>query len=256
MPPEIEAYSKVLPLVGLSDPDRPKASEVLGTAFVVTDGVLVTCWHVVRDAIEKNWAIIAAWDQRGDGKFTRIDVTDIARHPAGDDLATARVDLPGAGWRIPARELVLDLGTNVVSMGYPLPDVRLDPDGALTHIVSFRFLKGYLTHIPIIERAGYPPAPSFELDMPAPRGISGGPLLHADWSNVLIGVVYGTNAVERIETFASVDPETGDRTPEVLETVSFALAHTTRTLRSLSGPATGDRPLGVVMSERGEVFER
>ena len=48
MSPEIEAYSKVLPLVGLSDPERPKASEVLGTAFVVTDGVLVTCWHVVH----------------------------------------------------------------------------------------------------------------------------------------------------------------------------------------------------------------
>jgi hypothetical protein len=66
MPSEIEMYRKVLPLVGLNNPEHPTESEVLGTAFVVTDGVLVTCWHVVRKAIEKDWTVIAAWDQRGD----------------------------------------------------------------------------------------------------------------------------------------------------------------------------------------------
>lgn len=40
MPSEVEAYSKVLPLVGLSEPKRPRKTQVLGTAFVVTDGVL------------------------------------------------------------------------------------------------------------------------------------------------------------------------------------------------------------------------
>ncbi len=183
MPTEIVWYGKVLPLVGLSDPSNPKVSSVLGTGFVATEGVLVTCWHVVRDALEKNQTIIAAWDRQGDGKFTRVDVSDVTQHPTGDDLATARVDLPGAGWRIPARDIILDLGTNVVSLGYPLPDVRRDPDNGLTHIVSLRLLKGYLAHIQIIERTGYPPAPSFELDMPAPRGLSGGPLLHGDWPN-------------------------------------------------------------------------
>jgi hypothetical protein len=36
MPSEIDAYSKVLPLVDINDSEHPTKSEVLGTAFVVT----------------------------------------------------------------------------------------------------------------------------------------------------------------------------------------------------------------------------
>ncbi len=252
MPTELDMYQKVLPLVGVDTVERPSVSEVLGTAFVPTAGVLVTCWHVVRKALDRGMTIIAALDQ-GDGKFVRRDVTDITRHPAGDDLASARIDLQGAGWRLPTRDRVLNLGTDVVSLGYPLPDVRADLDGGLTHIVSFRLLKGYLTHMPVTQHDDYPPAVSLELDMPAPRGLSGGPVLHANESNLLLGVVYGTNAVERIESFASVDIETGERTPEIVEVVAFALAYGATTLGSLRGPATGERPLRSLMQERGEV---
>lgn len=252
MPSEVAAYGKVLPLVGIDHPQHPTKSEILGTAFVATDGVLVTCWHVVRGAIQAGWTVIAAFDKHGDGHFTRVDVTDITRHPTNDDLASARIDMPGAGWRLPEHDTPIDLGTNVVAMGYPLPDVRLDNDGGLTHLVSFQLLKGYLTHVPIIERSGYPPAVSFELDMPAPAGLSGTPLLHGTERNVLLGVVYGTNDVARIESLGSVDPDTGQRTPEIQRIVSFALAHHTRTLRSLRGPAIDNRSLGALMHERGE----
>ncbi len=96
MPSEIDMYRKVLPLVGLNDPEHPTESEVLGTAFVVTDGVLVTCWHVIRNAIEKDWTVIAAWDRRGDGRFTRLDVTDIERRRGHLPCLRLRVRRP---WR-------------------------------------------------------------------------------------------------------------------------------------------------------------
>ena len=256
VPSEIDAYSKILPLVGVDYSDPPQVhSHVLGTAFVATNGVLVTCWHVLREAVQQGWMVIAALDERGDGQFTRLDVSEIAQHPTGDDLASARIDLPGAGWRLPSRDVPVDLGTNVVTMGYPLPDVRQDNDGGLTHLLSFRMLKGYVTHMPVVERSGYPPAASFELDMPAPEGVSGSPLLHGGERNVLLGVVYGTHEVARIESLSSVDPETGARNPEILKIVPFALAHHTRTLRSLRGPATGGRYLGALMQERGETVD-
>jgi hypothetical protein len=47
--------------------------------------------------------------------------------------------------------------------------------------------------------------------VPAPLGLSGGPLLAVEERNLILGVVYGTNAVERIESFARIDPETGER---------------------------------------------
>lgn len=256
MSAEVDIYRKVLPLIGISSPTHPRETAVLGTAFVVTDGVLVTCWHVVAPAIDKGWTIIGAWDERGDGRFARVDITDIAQHPAGDDLAMARIDLPGAGWRLPSRQRVIEIGTDVAALGYPLPDKRVDPDGGFTHLVSFRLLKGYVTHMPVIQERGYPPTASLELDMPAPAGLSGGPLLSLVETNVLLGVVYGTHGVDRIESFSSVDPNTGERTPEVVQTVTFALAHHPVGLWSLKGPATEGMTLGQLMLERGEVLSQ
>jgi hypothetical protein len=83
---------------------------------------------------------------------------------------------------------------------------------------------------------------SYELDMPAPEGLSGAPVvLHG--TKAVVGVVYGHNDVALVEEHATVDDETGARSPEVLRIVSFGLAHHTHTLHELRGKATGGRPL-------------
>jgi hypothetical protein len=78
--------------------------------------------------------------------------------------------------------------------------------------------------------------PSYELDMPAPEGLSGSPLLSGD--DMVIGVVYGNNEVATIDQFSSIDPTTGERQPEIQRVVSFALAYHTDALSNLTGKAT------------------
>jgi hypothetical protein len=57
------------------------------------------------------------------------------------------------------------------------------------------------------------------------------------------GVIYGRSESGVIDEFASIDPETGERRPEVQRLVSFAAAHYPETLAALRGPATNERPL-------------
>jgi hypothetical protein len=56
-------------------------------------------------------------------------------------------------------------------------------------------------------------------------------------------VIYGSNDVQKIEEFARVDPETGERTPELTRIFSFGLAHYTTSLQELVGDATDGLPL-------------
>ncbi len=98
-------------------------------------------------------------------------------------------------------------------------------------------LEGYITRSFYFEHLQYGVVPSYELDMPAPQRLSGAPLFSAVTGEV-VGVVYGTNDVGLVEEFSSVNPETGERKPEIHRIVSFALAHYTDTLRLLTGDAT------------------
>ena len=83
---------------------------------------------------------------------------------------------------------------------------------------------------------------SYEMGMAAHRGLSGAPLLELR-SKRVVGVVYGNNDYEQIEEFATIDPESQERRPEVRRILSYGLAHHTTTLKSLTGPATDNRPL-------------
>ena len=65
------------------------------------------------------------------------------------------------------------------------------------------------------------------------------------------GVIYGSRGVEAIDQFASVDPDSGERTPEVVRLTTFGLAHHTETIVEAAGQATGGRPLRELVAEEG-----
>lgn len=88
-------------------------------------------------------------------------------------------------------------------------------------------LRGYVTRLLMDDRAGADPVRAYELDMPAPGGVSGSPLLRPDPFEV-VGVVYGQHQISD-----------GDR----LVPVVFGYAHHLSTLRGARAAATEDRPL-------------
>lgn len=130
--------------------------------------------------------------------------------------------------------------------GYPFTTLTEEiPEVGRLPLIEARALKGY-----IMRRVYYqPPAGelirSYELDMLAPAGLSGGPVVRIHrvrGAREVIGVVHGSNDVATIAELASVD-ERGERRPEVQRISSFALAHHTESLRNLTGKATGGRRL-------------
>jgi hypothetical protein len=60
----------------------------------------------------------------------------------------------------------------------------------------------------------------------------------------IAGIVIGSHDVTTTEEFATTDPDTGERTPEVVRIASFAIAHDTATLRAVTTGSTDGRPLG------------
>jgi hypothetical protein len=55
----------------------------------------------------------------------------------------------------------------------------------------------------------------------------------------LIGILYGGNTVARIDQFASTDPDTGEKTPEIQRMEYFGLSHQLGAVSGLSAPFLG-----------------
>lgn len=230
----------VLPIYVFTAPDTgQRLVRFAGTGFVAGKGVLITCWHCVPDGLPEGlfYGVLV----RANGGYTARALTMIEQDPTGKDLATARVSPP---WpeasptftTVPAREL-----EDVCAFGYPLSGLTPEEHevGRLP-LAQLRSLKGYVVRRFHYDQPAHGPTPSYELDMPAPEGLSGAPLMTL--AGEVLGVVYGTNETARIDEWARVDEE-GNRTPEVQRIVSFALAHQTESLLNLSGAATGGRTL-------------
>lgn len=200
-----------------------------GTGFVPHHGIFATCWHCVAPPSDRDLCYTVAV-HRGQG-FAALPLREIHRDPAGSDLATAAIDLPGTlGFELASEDP--GAGTDVYSFGYPFT-TRLE--------VERRLLRGYMTRGFRYDHLALGEVLSYELDMPCPAGLSGTPVLLAR-SRRLLGVVYGSNDVATVDSVATVD-EAGQHQPEVRRIVSFGLAHHLETLRALRGPATGNRPL-------------
>ncbi len=113
------------------------------------------------------------------------------------DLATANVSILPEADLILAEKDVYE-GTDVHSFGYPLMDFQLNEETKeRVPAIDFRLLKGYVTRNfwridPTFGRGN-----AYELDMPAPGGLSGSPLFKVG-SREVIGVVFGHNDVALI----------------------------------------------------------
>jgi Trypsin-like peptidase domain len=229
------------------EPDGSSIRDFLGTGFLLAGGILVTCWHCVRGPVEAGLVVAAV--QGGDDFIPAFVLRDLAQDRNGSDLATARLDRVQL-FGLELATASVDTGTDVWSYGYPLTD---PPDERRpTYRLNARYLEGYVT------RAFYysdKRVPSYELDMRAPAGLSGAPVVEVG-SKRVIGVVYGVEEVERIEIFGRTDPETRERTPDVVRLETFALAHYTDTLRTVVGPATGGRQLAEAVDDAAAAAER
>lgn len=215
--------------------------DFLGTGFVVADGVLVTCWHVVSKACASGVSIVALISGNADTNVKAL--TDVAPNPAGHDMATARVDMASnLKWSLAAPDP--GAGIDVCTYGYPLPRQSRPVQGDLG--VDPRYLEGYVMRTFSGPMLNGVTSSSYELDMHAPAGLSGAPLIRRG-SRELMGVVYGSRDSYTIEEWASVDLDTGRRTPEVQRLISFALATHLGHLCDLRGPATENRPLRAIL---------
>jgi len=234
----------ILPLFVLRGSEPPDVVSFEGTAFLIADRVLVTCAHCVARPLAAGEAFAVAVKE--ESKYTRAYyLSNIEADPTGIDLATANVDLKqhtplGLG------NGDLALGTDVFSFGYPLTDRRRTAEGKSSFNLNSRYLEGYVTRAFRYEPPAGAPIESYELDMMAPAGLSGSPLVKKG-SRLVYGVVYGTADVAQLEHIATVDPDTGARQPEVQRIVTFGMAHYTRSLHNLRGAATGGRSLSQLL---------
>lgn len=174
---------------------------VAGTAFVAS-GVVLTCWHQVQEAsIEGRSAGIVQW-QADVPHFLPLEFDRLEPHDLG--AAAAPEALPRAA-RLQEGPLPNE-GADVYSYGYPLPEGKRDWIGErFSFTVTRRLLRGYVMRGTIAKDVPHVPdgGVMLELDMQAPPGLSGAPVMvrhgGAPDEVVVVGVVKGTHLVKQGE---------------------------------------------------------
>ncbi|SRR6266851_251413 len=205
---------------------------IVGTGFTFGEGTFVTCWHCVAAPPSDGQAYGAAVREGGvfSARYSHIyELVDLAQDTNASDLAIARLGVTVEP-TLSLADAPFAWGHSVVAVGYPLPSALGTATDEPTFLTSARVLRGYVTRIIVDDRPGWPPIRAYELDMTAPPGISGSPLLDAE-GPVVGGVVYG-------RTQDIVPKSESDEL-----TYAFATAHHLDTLRAATGPATGGRRL-------------
>jgi hypothetical protein len=217
----IDLNRGILP-VFVAQPGSPaKLLDFCGTGFLIANGLLITCWHVVKPELPNGQRYCVAVNEGT--TYSVFFLQNVQQDLNGSDLATATVHLDASIGLTLARDDVI-LGGAVWTYGYPLTDVKSLPEGDLHFRVNPRFMRGHVMRHFNYDHAEYGNVPSYELNIPAPQGISGAPLVKNDMLEV-VGVVYGNNDVATIEEFAHIDEKTGKRQPELQRIVSFGLAN-------------------------------
>jgi Trypsin-like peptidase domain len=222
----------VLPVVRfrLAAPGEYEPVAAVGSGFTFGEGTFVTCWHCVSEPLGDDEVYGAAMRSEGTGSQTYdrvFELADLEQDAAENDLALARV-----GYTVdPVLVLASDpaaWGEDVVACGYPLPVNTRNPDTREPKIdMNACLLRGYVTRLKIDDRPGREPVRAYELDMPAPGGVSGSPLFRPAPFE-LVGVVYG---------------EQDQHVPDRETPLTFSYAHHLSTLQHAQATATGNRPL-------------
>lgn len=240
----------VLPVVVAARQGYPTIKGFVGSGFLVGRGLFVTCHHCVSAPLpeEDTYAAVtpielspAPTKDVPDAQYSLASLGALEQDASGLDLAIGWHGRDPVGIKLAERG-VDQMGQDVRTFGYPLTEDLPHPEGdgrSLT--INGRTLKGYITTNYLNDVTDYRPAPTEELDMPAPGGLSGAPLIR-QFDYEVIGMVYGTKDTGTIEEFSRVD-ETGKRIPELQRVTTFAVAHMLESLRNLSGELTHGRPL-------------
>jgi V8-like Glu-specific endopeptidase len=251
----VDLRRDIFPVLIVTGPtEDPDIKAFMGTGFVLHKNVFVTCHHCVAAPLEKGDRYVVAlpieWvsappDRNWAGPYGIADLSNIEQHPGGIDLATAT--LPFSSAYLGLAGVGLSVSDEVFAYGYPLTQDSPHPVAGRSLTIFGRYLQGYCTTIYANDVPDYAQTPSYELDMPAPRGLSGAPVIKRGTPEV-VGVVYGTKDTGTVEEFSRVDEATGTRTPELQRVTTFAVAHMFDSLHDLSGSATDSRPLGEYLS--------
>ena len=206
--------------------------EFCGTGFLLAKHIFVTAWHCVERSPDPGFGYLGA--ARVAGRFVAWPLLLLAQDANGSDLALARVEAA------PGLRLVLSsegrlIGNDVWTYGYPFTEPHCEPDG-VHFTLHGRALRGYATRTFNFQHHCFGSVTSYELDMPTPAGCSGAPLLLGNTLEVM-GVVYGSHQVQ-----SAGDPgEVSERVS--IFSVTFGLAHRSKTLRAARGPATDGKTL-------------
>ena len=202
---------------------------VAGTGFTFGEHTLVTCWHCVSGELAEDEVYGVAYrseglDQPGyDSVSELVDLGQVGER----DLALARIGI-AVEPRLTLAEKPAAWGEDVVACGYPLPRGVNDPFYRTMRLESnATMLKGYVTRLRLDDRPGWRPVRAYELDMPAPPGVSGSPLFRPHPLEV-VGVVYREQDIT---------------VPDSERVIYFAYAHHLTTLRAARAKATDDVPL-------------
>jgi hypothetical protein len=235
-----ELRRDILPILVIhEDSSQLFVKSFQGTGFALGKNVFVTCHHCVATPLEEGDRYVVAMPVTD--MYAYINLTDIEQSSTGLDLVTAKVPFD-ASFLKPATHRIL-VGDDVSTYGYPLIQNLPPPDAGRSISLEPRYLEGYCTLIFENDVPGYVKTGSYELDMLAPRGLSGAPILRRGTTEV-VGVVYGTKDTGTIEEFSRVDEATGRRIPELQRITTFAVAHRFESLYDLEGRATEGLPLG------------
>jgi hypothetical protein len=241
--------SDVLPIFVVTEPGTLTRALFQGTGFLIAQDILITCWHCVSQALEDGQRY-AAVVKEGDGHTVHV-LRNMEQHPLGLDLAIARVDLvPKVGLTLTATGLLP--GDDIVTYGYPPTDEPLMEDEHAKVQLNARLLRGYVTRLCYYNQPGFVRTPSYELDIPAPHGLSGAPIIKLKTKEVA-GVFFASLDVSTGEQFPAVAGHEGDQQAEIDRAVSFGLAHYTGSVWSLRGMITQGIPLREFLELRSEV---
>lgn len=211
----------------------PKAT--VGTAFTFGQGTVVTCAHCVRTKVSETEAYgVAVRRSVYESSYEAVyELVDLAVDANGADIALARI---GLRTEVPLSLAPAPFGwaSDVVALGYPLPTAHGMETPVPVYQTSARALRGSIVRIMNDEWWGGLHR-AYELDMPAPQGISGAPLLNP-LSLEIGGIVYREGTLE-----------VGGSPP-----YPFAAAYHLAVLAAASGPATEGRPLAEYLARAEE----
>jgi hypothetical protein len=211
----------------------------------------MTCWHCVKEQPPAG-DFYAVRDSSENGNFRVHPLLSIEQDKEGRDIATAHCQAPDAACMSLTDTPPL-VGADVYTFGYPFPRVATDTSGFPTFEITGRLLKSYIARNFFYDHPELGRVDAYELGTSAPKGFSGSPLA-LERTKEVVGIIFGSHDVDTIEEFATVDPDTGRRDPEVRRISSFALAYDFDELSEVATAATGGKPLGEFLhTESGDL---